>query len=182
MATYVCLLRAVNVGGTSVVTMARLRTAFEAMGFADVRTHIQSGNVVFTATGARSQVAARIRAGLAEQLGMEPDVFLLTPGEVRAAVASNPLDAAGRGQTHQTHLMFLAAVPKVGVGPLVAAGAGQYAFAIHGKVLYYQYPKELAGKRKAVDIERILGVRGTARTWKVVDALVAVAGDQAKPS
>jgi len=47
-----------------------------------------------------------------------------------------------------------------------------YRFHVHGKVLYYAYPRQYEGRRRTFDFERVLGVSGTSRNWKVVDKLV----------
>ena len=82
-ATYVALLRGINVGGRSLVPMAELRALFTSLGLADVQTYIQSGNVVFTAGGGEEEeLAARIEAALAEAFGIAPAVLLRTPAEL----------------------------------------------------------------------------------------------------
>ena len=72
MTTYIALLRGVNVGGNNKVPMAVLRTALEADGFANVRTYIQSGNVLVDATrSSPSKIAGRVKAVIQDTFGLD---------------------------------------------------------------------------------------------------------------
>jgi uncharacterized protein (DUF1697 family) len=90
--SYVALLRGVNNAGPSRrVAMADLRALFESLGFRDVRTLLNSGNVIFSAADqAPGKVLARIEKGLASRLGLTSPVTLLSSSEVAAAVRGNP--------------------------------------------------------------------------------------------
>lgn len=163
MRRYVALLRAINVGGTSVLRMADVRARCEALGLEDVSTHIQTGNVLFASgTAARS---------LTEQLENEfgTRVFVLTPAALRRAAGANPLRADG----WRSHLLFCEqAPPKAGVARVEERVGDRYRVAAAGKVLYYAFEESLAGKRGSIPFERLLGVVGTARSAKVVGELV----------
>lgn len=90
MPVFVALLRAINVGGTGKLPMAELKRLCEELGFADVSTFIQSGNVIFRDGAAADVVAARLDAALGDRLGKPPGVFLRRPGELARLVAANP--------------------------------------------------------------------------------------------
>ena len=90
MTRYVALLRAVNVGGTGKLPMTELRAMCEAAGFADVRTYIASGNVVFDSQLAETAVKVRLEAALAEYAGKPVGVILRTGAEMAAVLAANP--------------------------------------------------------------------------------------------
>ena len=88
---YLALLRGINVGGKNLVRMADLRAAFEEMGFADVATYIQSGNVLFRAPREkREELADRIETKLSRRFGSQLKVVLLTEAQLRAVVANAP--------------------------------------------------------------------------------------------
>ena len=88
---YLALLRGINVGGKNLVKMADLRLAFEDLGFADVATYIQTGNVFFRAPRQRrADLAARIEAELSRRFGVELKIVVLTEAELRAVVAGAP--------------------------------------------------------------------------------------------
>ena len=106
---YVALLRGVNnIGASKRVSMADLKALFESLGFQDVRTLLNSGNVVFSAPSqAREEIVARIENALASRLGLTSLVIVLAGREVAAAVR-NPLTRTARNRSH-----LLVVVPRV---------------------------------------------------------------------
>ena len=168
---YVALLRAVNVGGTGVMRMADLRTRCEQLGLEDVSTHIQTGNVLFRSERSATQLATLLERELGH------DAFVLTPAQLRKALAANPLSAAGDTE-RQCVLVFLSATPSPQRrAALLAAEAPPYRFALEGRVFSYAYAKADAAGRRTIDVEKALGVRGTGRSAKVVQRLIELAGD-----
>ena len=106
--TYVGLLRAVNVGGTGKLPMADLRAMCESAGFAEVRTYIASGNVVFRAKTSADKAKAALEKALAQYAGKPVGVAVRTHDELAAVVKSNPFpDAAG----NRLVVVFLDAPP-----------------------------------------------------------------------
>jgi len=88
----VALLRGINVGRAKRVAMADLRALFTSLGYADVRTLLNSGNVIFTAPKAiQGDAPARIEKAMAAKLGVSARVILLAAAEVAVAVRGNPL-------------------------------------------------------------------------------------------
>jgi uncharacterized protein (DUF1697 family) len=103
---YLALLRGINVGGKNLVPMAELREAFEELGFADVATYIQSGNVLFRAPRQRrEELAAGLEAGLSERFGVELKVVLLTAAQLRGVVERAPADFGA--ETQRCQVIFL---------------------------------------------------------------------------
>lgn len=90
MTAYVALLRAVNVSGTGMLPMATLRAMGEDCGFADVRTFIASGNLLFTATQPEAVVRDAIAARVAGFFGRNVPLFVRSADEIGAVVAANP--------------------------------------------------------------------------------------------
>lgn len=175
---YAALLRGINVGGHGVITMAELREVFESLGTEEVSTYIQSGNVLFTDTeGDRGRLTRRLEEGVGAALGRPVTVFVLTRHELEDAAAHNPFEPAAHAATRQCHLVFLSAEPAAERrAALMGMQGDEYLFHVRGKVLYLAYDRAVAGRRRNVDFERVLGVTGTARTWKVVDRLVQLLG------
>lgn len=172
---YVALLRGINVGGHGVVTMAELRERFESFGLADVSTYIQSGNVLFSHRDADvTRLARRLERELAEALDRPVRVLVLTRAELRDAAGHNPFDPVARDAVQQCHLMFLSAEPdEAHRQALMAMQGEEYRFHVRDRVFYYAYDRSRAGRgRRNIDFERVLGVTGTSRTWKVVDRLI----------
>ena len=174
---YIALLRGINVGGKSSMKMDDLRAQFEALGLTNVRTHIQTGNVLFkTADSDIGDLARRIEKQLAAGLSYEGSVFVLTSAQLKGAAANNPFDPERRDQEQRCHLMFLSDAPAADrVRALTELAGKEYQFAVKGKVFYYAYPRAFEGsKRRSIDFEKVLGVSGTARTWKVVNKLIGL--------
>ena len=107
MTTRVAFLRAVNVGKRT-VAMARLSTLVEGLGYGDVWTHINSGNVVFDAPGARRALERSLETALEAEFGFEVTTMVRTPGELRTALAGAPFTVAA-GDTY--FLTFLKDTP-----------------------------------------------------------------------
>jgi uncharacterized protein (DUF1697 family) len=94
LATFVALLRAVNVGGTGTLAMADLKSICEKLGFTDVRTYIQSGNVVFGCAWSEARVKAALEAGLAARMKKPVDVLVRSATEMAAVLKRNPFPSA----------------------------------------------------------------------------------------
>lgn len=175
---YVALLRAVNVGGHTVLKMAPLRALFESCGLTDVASYIQTGNILFTANKADPErLARRLEKKIASAFGSATAVFILSPAQLKGAVARNPFDPERRDKEQLCHLMFLSREPdSAHRAALMARQGSEYRFHISGRVLYYAYPRRVVGHRRTINFEGVLGVTGTARSWKVVRKLIELTG------
>ena len=110
MTSYVALLRAVNVAGTGKLAMADLRTMGIALGFADVRTFIASGNLLFASTLDEAAIKALLETALAAHAGKRVAVFVRTAAELAAIVAGDPFPDA-IGARHMVHFLHGAPPP-----------------------------------------------------------------------
>ena len=91
MTTYLALLRGINVGGKAMIKMADLKTALEAAGLSDVRTYIQSGNVLFSAeTADTDELVAKIAGVIQSSFGLQVDVVVFTKAAWQAIIAAAP--------------------------------------------------------------------------------------------
>jgi uncharacterized protein (DUF1697 family) len=89
--THVALLRGINVGGRNKVAMADLREIVTSLGHTDVATYIQSGNVVFTSPETdTARLAEDLEQAIAERLGVQPGVVVVSGEELRQVIGSNP--------------------------------------------------------------------------------------------
>jgi uncharacterized protein (DUF1697 family) len=171
MGTHVALLRGINVGGRNVVPMAELRTALAELGLENVRTLIQSGNVVFESSS-KAGLAERIAGAVDDAFGVRPGVVLRTPAELEDVVRSSPF-----ADTAKLHVVFLEKAPRAAAArALDPDRSPPDAFALVRRDLYVHLPSG-AGRTKLTIgyVERTLGVRGTQRNWKTVLGLVALA-------
>jgi uncharacterized protein (DUF1697 family) len=172
---YIALLRAINVGGHSVTRMSDLRAIFESLGMTEVVTYIQSGNVLFNSKdGDPDHLAHLLQKKLGSALGYPVPVFVFVRQQLEDAAAHNPFDPEHRDKEQRCHLMFLSGEPDAAHrAALMALEGDEYSFSVYGKVLYYAYSREVEGSgRRSIDFEKVLGVTGTSRTWKVVNKLI----------
>ena len=180
MTRAVALLRAVNVGGTGKVAMPELCKLLTRIGLHDVKSLLQSGNVVFgTDEAAGSALEAKLEAAVAKSLGVKTIFYVRSAREWSAIVANNPYpDAARDDPSHLVVMTFKSAPARNDVAALQAAIAGRETVTAIGKQAYFIYPDGI-GTSKLTNalIERKLGLSGTARNWNTVLKLAAaVAG------
>lgn len=176
MPTYIALLRSVNVGGRS-VSMAKVRKLFEDAGYANVRTYIQTGNVLFEAKESdRSKLTASIEKMLKAGTKLDIHVLIYTADELKKAAAKNPFEPEKFNDKQRCHLLFLSAAPDAAHRKKLMDMAGEeYRFKVVGRVLYYAYDNVFAGKRRNIPFDKVLGVYGTSRAWNVVNKLIELA-------
>jgi uncharacterized protein (DUF1697 family) len=178
--TWVLLLRGINVGGNNRLSMRELAAHLEGLGLLDVRTYIQSGNVVFAAGDQTpvdaASLAAAITSAIREAHGFTPRSLLLEASALRAAIDANPFPEAVAAPT-TLHVLFLAAVPTLpDLAGLDALRGPRDRYVLDRTVLYLHLPEGIAGSRLAERAERLLGVPATARNWNTVRKLGELAG------
>jgi uncharacterized protein (DUF1697 family) len=165
--TYVALLRGINVTGRNKIAMSDLRTCFEELGHADVRTYIQSGNVVFTAkAGAPARLGPAIEKGITAGFGHDVAVILRTRAELAAVLKRNPFGA-------DAYVTFLDAAPaRALVAAIDPAAYAPDEFAVRGREVFVRCPNGY-GRTKINNtfFERKLATRATTRNWKTVTTL-----------
>lgn len=181
MPTYIALLRAINVGGHAKLPMADLRAFFVRVGFDDVQTLLQTGNVVFN--GGKKPVASLehlLETEAAKRLGLQTDFMVRTVQEWKALVAGNPFPDMARRDPSHLLVMFLKgdAEPKR-VKALQARITGREAVRAKGKHAYITYVDGVGRSRltNAV-LERALGTSSTGRNWNTVLKLAALVEPQ----
>ena len=175
---HVALLRAINVGGTKKLLMAELRAMFEAAGCADLRTYIQSGNVVFRAEESlAARIPALIQAEIASSKGFQVPVVTRTAEELDTVVSGNPFLAAGADPT-KLHVGFLAeATDAARIAELDPNRSPPDTFEVRGREVYLHFPKGTARSKLTVDyFDRVLGTTITIRNWRTVGRLLDMAG------
>lgn len=172
--TWVSLLRAVNLGSRNKVPMAALRSALADAGFQDVRTYVASGNVI-TRSGHRSpdRVAAEVRRVVAQLTGLEVPVMVRSPDDIDAVIAANPWPEATKQRPELVAVSFLAATPDADrVAALRAEDFGDEACRVIGREVYVDHANSVhASRLTPAFLTRRLGVDGTARNWRTVEAL-----------
>lgn len=173
----VALLRGINVGRAKRVAMADLRALVAELGYADVRTLLNSGNVVYTAPGvAPDEAAARIEEAIRARLGITSRVTVLTAAEVAAAVAGNPLGEVADNPS----LLFVAVLrdpaDRDKLEPLAGRDWGREVLALGERVAYLWCPEGSMGSQLPEAVGRALGDAVTTRNWATLTKLHALAG------
>jgi uncharacterized protein (DUF1697 family) len=180
MKTYVALLRAVNMAGHKLVAMADLRALLSQLGFADPRSLLQSGNLVFrAAVRPNTQLERLLETETEKRLGIETDFFVRSGPEWKALVAHNPFGEAARRDPAHLAVQFLKDAPAAkSVAELRAAIRGREFVRAKGRELYAVYPDGF-GRTRLTNalIERKLGTRTTGRNWNTVLKLAAMVED-----
>ena len=170
MPVYIALLRAVNLGPHGKVAMPKLKEAFEAEGFDNVRTLLNSGNVVFSAS--KEPTEKQLEDMAAKRLGLSTDFFVRTPEEWEKLMAANPFSKEAADDPGHLVIMFL----KNAAHSAEVPHPGREVIKVHGRQLYITYPDGIGtSKLTNAVIESKLKVRGTARNWNTVTKLAALA-------
>jgi uncharacterized protein (DUF1697 family) len=177
MTVYVALLRGVNVGGNHILPMQELRSILEQLGCEFVRTYIQSGNAVFRSDADKLSLAKNIGAAIAQQFGFEAGVQLLSADELRSAMAANPYPKA----VDTPNLLSLWFLARPATDPdltkLAELKSANEHYELHSQTFYLHAPDGIGRSRLASKIERCLGVETTARNWRTVNKIAALAAD-----
>jgi len=178
MATYIGLLRAVNVAGHNLVSMADLRNFLSRLGLEEPRTLLQSGNVVFgTKSASAAALETLLEAEAKKRLGLETTFFVRSTAEWRALIAGNPFSREARVDPARLVAVTLKEAPaSAAVKALTAAVPGRESVRVKGNVAYITYPDgQGTSKLSNALIESKLGTRGTARNWNTILKLAALA-------
>lgn len=175
MARYVALFGSINVGGNR-LTMAELRSAFEAEGLTNVETVVASGNVLFDHDDRPTPgLEEKLELMMRQRFGMRSIAAVRSRDELAAAISDNPF--ATSGQPNLVHTMFLDRDPDPAqFGVLVADhdGRGPERLAIGPRALYIDYVGGAGNSRlTGAFIERRLDCRGTARNMRSLARIVA---------
>lgn len=176
---YIALIRGINVGGYAVIKMSELKKMFEQLGFINITTYIQSGNVIFSSGETnKEKLAGMIENKFKSSTGKEIKIFVFTHDKLRKAASHNPFEPERNEKEMLCQLMFLSGKPDAAsVKALMKLKGEEYHFHVHDNVLYYAYSKKYIGKRRMIDFEKVLSVRGTSRTWKVIDKLIELSAE-----
>jgi uncharacterized protein (DUF1697 family) len=169
MQTWIALFRGINVVGKNLLSMDELQKDLEALKFKNVRTYIQSGNVIFDSTHkSASSLSKLIAKMLMERYQLYPQLKLLEPTELIAALDSNPFPQATRDPA-SLHLFFLSEAPLASkTAKLKAIKTETENFRLLGKIFYLHTPDGFGRSKLASNVEKHLGVTATARNYRTV--------------
>ena len=175
MTVLVALLRGINVGGRNSLPMRDLQDILSSLGCDKVRTYIQSGNAVFSATAEPSALARQLSAAIEQRFGFAPQVLVMTAERLAAIAAANPFPHAA-GEPSKLHVAFLTgAAADADLDALEAIRVPSERFSLTEDALYLHAPDGIGRSRLAAKMDRCLGVATTGRNWKTVAKLLELA-------
>ena len=172
MSVRVGFLRAVNVGGRR-VSMTRVVALFESLGYADVWTYANSGNVVFDTTGARASVEAAMQEALEDEFGFECTTFVRTATHLRNVLHARPFTLAA-GDTY--FVTFLKKAPSTSDAQRLEGLSNDFdTLVVHGSEVHWRmHGRSTDSHLSRRDWEKVLGpLSSTSRNVTMLTKLVA---------
>lgn len=171
---HLALLRGINVGGKNRVPMAELRESFEARGFADVATYINSGNVFFRAPRQkRAELAAGIEESLTERFGFELKVVVVTEAELRAAIEAAPRGFGGATELCDVLFIRKPLTVKKALAAIELKEGVDEAWAGKGVVYFSRLKEKASSSRLSKLVGRPEYKNVTIRSWSSANKLLA---------
>ena len=170
MTTFIAFLRGINVGGNTILPMKDLVVLCTELGFRDVKTYINSGNVVFKSSISEKAVTSKLEKILLVQMGKEISVIIRTSSELESIIKNNPFPQANPSQVGVT--LFAESVSRKMLEDIVIPGKEEVR--MEGREIYIHFPKGM-GKSKIKLPASIIA--GTVRNINTITKLVQLSGD-----
>lgn len=178
MHTYIALLRAINVGGYRKIKMQDLRNMFKKMGFKNVQTYIQSGNVIFDSDSNDSQTLSQsIKEQIHSDFGHDVPVMIRTSEDLKHLINNNPFDGQNEDPFRLYVTFFLETPPKEKQQELTSMSSDIEQFEFLNGELFSLIDKETDQKTNFSNnyVEKIIGIPGTGRNWRSVNKIFEMA-------
>lgn len=177
MPVIISMLRGVNVGAHNRIKMDALRAVYESLGLEDVRTYVQSGNVVFyTEQGDLTGLAAQLEDGIEETFGFRSKVILRSAADMTDVVARNPFAERPDLDGGKLLVTFLATDPDPElIDRIHAISAGPEELYIDGRELFIYFPNGIAKSKLPMILEKVLKIPSTSRNWNSITRMLEMA-------
>jgi uncharacterized protein (DUF1697 family) len=176
MSSHVALIRGINVGRAKRVAMADLRELVEGLGYRDVRTLLNSGNVVFTAPASSGRNSAkRIEEGMTKRLGVRARVTVLTAAELAAVVAENPHGQIATDPSRLLVTVLTNPADRKALLPLTRKKWSPEALGVGSRAAYVWCPKSMLESPLFAAVTKVVGDGATTRNWATIMKLHALA-------
>jgi uncharacterized protein (DUF1697 family) len=179
MGTYISILRGINVSGHNLIKMPELKNLFENLGFKEVQTYIQSGNIVYQSVDnlAINELSIKIEKEIENVYGMKVPVITRAPEEIHAVLDANPFRNPDGSANENIYITFLEDIPSrdtvLKINPLAYLPDR---FVISGREIYINCSAGYGTtKLSNTFFENKLKVRATTRNWKTVNMLIELA-------
>ena len=176
MNRWIALFRGINVGGRNILPMKMLATDLAELKLQNIKTYIQSGNVIFDSKAKNaSSLANSIRSNVELKHGFAPQVFVLSLEDLQQAIDENPFPEA-ISDAKSLHFFFLErAATKANIEALDAAKTSTENYRMTDGVFYLHAPDGIGRSKLASTAEKHLGVAATARNYRTVEKLLELA-------
>jgi len=177
MITYISLLRGINVSGQKTVRMKDLVSLYESLGLGNVRTYVQSGNVIFSSPQKDTrELSGLIEKAVEETFGFKVAVLLRTPSELQLVISNNPFLKKPDIDKSKLAVTFLSDKPENShISRIQGINDESDRFVIVNKEIYLYCPNGFARTKFSNQFfEKKLGVTATTRNWKTVNALLDI--------
>ncbi|HWY34576.1 MAG TPA: DUF1697 domain-containing protein [Nitrosopumilaceae archaeon] len=178
MQTYISILRGINVSGHKIIKMEELRKMYVGLGFKNVQTYIQSGNVIFQYKKTKLQdLEKNVTKQIVKDFSFEVPVLVKELSELIEILSNNPFINKRKEDVSKLHVTFLSEEPEP--ANIENIKKGQYAsdeFILSGKSVYLFCPNGYGNtKLNNTFFESKLKVTSTTRNWKTINGLVNLA-------
>jgi uncharacterized protein (DUF1697 family) len=179
MKTHLALLRGINVSGHKMINMAALKKALEAIGFINVRTYINSGNVFVDSDEDSAKVGFMIKQEIFKAFGHDVPVFMVSEDDLKFALENNPFFKEGE-ETKQLYVCFLTESPASNcIQELKDQNFKDDVFEVKDSFLFLKYADSAANtKLDNKIIEKKLKVVSTTRNWNTTNKLYQMFGEK----
>lgn len=170
MDTFIALLRGINVGGHNKIPMAELRSMCADLGWDDVQSYIQSGNLVFKASSTPANLETKLEGAIERRFDLSIPVIVRTGADWLAYVKGNPFPEASQREPNLVMLILSKALPnRDAVEGLQERGLNDERIVQEGDALWIHYPAG-SGRSKLSPalLDRLVGSTVTARNWRTV--------------
>jgi uncharacterized protein (DUF1697 family) len=176
MASHVAFLRGINVGRNKRIAMADLRALAADLGYQDVRTHLQSGNLILTCPERETKVAEALHGGIRDRFGFDVAVVVRTMQQLTDVVALDPFGAVATDPTRY-FVTFFAADPSARTEQaLDAVDRGDDQVHVAGREVYTWCPNGLLDSKLGETVLNRLPDVATTRNWRTVTKVLELAG------
>ena len=181
MTVHVALLRGINVGKAKRVAMADLKEVAESLGHKEVRTVLNSGNLVFAAkAGTTAAIGRALERAIEAKLGVTSRVTVLTASELEAIARANPLLAQATDPARLLVTVLAESALGARLGDVGKASWKPEAFALGARAAYLWCPEGQIDSPLAKAVFKALGDGATSRNWATIEKLRALASNPAK--
>jgi len=176
--TFIALLRGINVSGHNQIPMAELRSLCARLGWGDVQTYIQSGNLVFTAGATQAALETELERAIERHFGFSVPVIIRAAADWPAYVRGNPFPEACQKEANKVLLTLSKAPPKAAAveGLRARATNGEQVRQVGDAVWIYFSGGVGRSKLSPAVLDRLVGSPVTARNWRTVLKLEELAG------